>query len=86
MDMPETVRFRFTERVTYRGVLVGPGSEAEVSACKAERWAKQGLGVIVGDVNIPDEESPGESGFPRILTRKTTKPRAKKKKQTGRST
>ncbi len=76
MDMPETVRFRFTERVTYRGVLVGPGSEAEVSACKAERWVKAGLGVIVGSVSLPDEESPG----------KTTKKRAYKKKQTGRST
>ena len=86
MDMPDTVRFRFTERVTYRGVLVGPGSEAEVSAHKAERWAEKGLGVIVGSVSLPDEESPEEGGFPRIITRKTTKKRTKKKKQTGRST
>ncbi len=84
--MPETVRFRFNQQVTYRGLLVGPGSEAEVSACQAERWAEKGLGVIIGGGSPLEEESPGEGDFPRIITRKTTKKRAKKKKQTGRST
>jgi hypothetical protein len=86
MDMPETVRFRFTSPVTYRGLDLIPGSEAEVSVHHAERWAKKGLGEIVGVWTPGTEETPREGENTPLKRIKTTKKKRVAKKKQGRST